>query len=128
MLSKLPDLSLNLIFHLEMKWCLHCRIVLMISSEIRLLSRRHWKNGSVYLFTFLFFICIGLLSQTEAMWWEIKLHWMLRFPNVGNTSFKPYFSIDLTKIQSSFNIKLLILLIWRLYGSILAPKQTWIRG
>lgn len=46
---------------------------------------------------------------------------------LGNTNFKYFFSITLTKLQSTFNIQLLFLLIRKLCGIILAPKQTGLR-
>lgn len=71
---------------------------------------------------FLLLICIGLLYHTEVSGGKSKLQWILRFPDNGNSSFKAHFSIPLTTVQNTFNIELLFLLIWRLYGIVLAPK------
>ena len=38
-----------------------------------------------------------------------------------------FFSVTLTKLQSTFNIETFFFLTWRLYGFNLAPKQRWIR-
>lgn len=62
----------------------------------------------------------------EARGGETKLDLMLRFSDVGHTGLKAIFPVTLTNLQSAFNIELLFLLIWRLYGFILAPKQMWL--